>query len=243
MTHIRKWKKVLALGCSHGRYACPKALDAILEFKRQFKPDTTIHLGDFVDVSSLRGGAKGSNDEFEPLPPDVEGGLDFLEKLEPQVVMLGNHEDRIIRFQKSPNAILKYCADTIMGDIYATCDKLGATLVGNWGNYQAYMLGGYRYMHGVYFNEMSARDHAEAFGNVVFAHTHRAAMMKGRRSDSPNGYCVGTLVDIHNMDYAKARRATLAWSQGFVWGYYCDDRSVLWLHEQPQNVDDWVLPV
>ena len=96
-------------------------------------------------------------------------------------------------------------------------------------------------MHGVMYGENATRDHAEAYGNVVHAHTHRPAQAKGRRSDNPTGFCVGSLVEPRDMDYAKTRRATLAWGRGFVWGEYTDTTSILWLHELPENVP-WRLP-
>jgi hypothetical protein len=242
VTLTKKWKKILAVGCSHGEYADPGALRAVLEFKQKFRPDRTVHLGDYVDVTALRSGARGTKDESAPLPPDIEAGLDFLVKLEPTDVLNGNHEDRCWRLQTHPNAIVSYCAERIVESITKVLQKLRVKIVPYTAIEQGVMIGGFRFMHGVFYNENHVRDHAEAFGNVVFAHAHRCGVAKGRRGDSPTGYCVGTLTERSVMDYAKARRATLAWSQGFVWGYYCDTRSVLWLHEQPHGMKDWILP-
>ena len=61
-----RWKKVLAVSCSHAKYCDKEALDAVLRFKNDFKPHTTIHLGDFVDLTALMSGAKGAS-EAEPL--------------------------------------------------------------------------------------------------------------------------------------------------------------------------------
>lgn len=235
-------KKVLAVGCSHGIHADPKALAAVLRFKRSFKPDFTVHLGDAIDATALRSGAKGTNDESAPICPDVDGGLEFLERLEPNLFLWGNHEDRIDRLRGSSNAIVSFAAQKIGEALTETCCKLKCQVRKYDGIYQGFMLGGVRYMHGVFFNEMACRDHAEAFGPVVFAHTHRAGVATGRRSDRPKGYCVGTLTRFQNMDYAKCRRATLGWSQGFVYGYYRDDYSQLWMHEQPDNSSEWILP-
>jgi len=242
MNITRKWKKVFAVGCSHGMHADRKALAAVLKFRETFKPDTCIHLGDFCDTTAFRSGAKGCADESEPIQPDVDGGLEFLEKLRPTLVFAGNHEDRLWRLQHSPSAIVSHCAHGVIQEIEKTCRKLKAELLPWTGIEQGKIIGGYRYMHGVFFNEQATRDHAEAYGNVVHAHAHRASVAKGRRNDNPTGFCVGTLTKSGSMEYAKARRATMAWSQGFVWGEYTDTQSVLWLHEQPNHMAEWRLP-
>ena len=242
MNIVRKWKKIMAVGCSHGLHADPAALRAVLEFRQSYKPDTCVHLGDFCDTTAFRAGSKGSADEAEPIQPDVEGGLDFLEQLRPTLVLAGNHEDRLYRLAKSPNAIISHCASAVLGEIVDTCKKLKAEFVPYDGIYQGKIIGGFRYMHGVFYSENAIRDHAEAFGNCVHAHTHRAGVAKGRRSDNPTGFCVGTLTRQKAMEFAKTRKSTLSWSQGFVWGEYSGDTSILWLHEQPSNAAIWRLP-
>ena len=210
----RKWKRLMAVGCSHGIHADSRAVEAVIKFRDDYKPDTCVHLGDFCDTAAFRAGARGTNDESEPVQPDVDGGLDFLERLRPTLVFCGNHEDRLFRLANSSNAIMAHCAQTVISDIYKVTVGLKAELVEWNGIRQGRMIGGYRFMHGVFYNENATRDHAEAFGNVVHAHTHRAAVAKGRRSDSPTGYCVGTLTRMGALEYAKARRATMAWSGG-----------------------------
>jgi predicted phosphodiesterase len=241
MTITRRWKRFLALGCSHGAYANPTALAAVLKFKAQYKPHFIAHLGDCFDMAAFRSGAKGSNDESEPLAPDVDAGLDFLRKLKPDVFLCGNHESRLWTLMEHHNAIVAGLAHSIVSDIKKTCKSLNCKVI-PWDYQQAYKLGNYSLMHGFYFNEMACRDHAEAFGNVIFVHTHRVAIAKGRRSDSPTGINCGCLIDVKHAGYAKARRATLSWANGFAFGEYCDDKLVAYVHEQPQGVDEWRLP-
>ena len=238
---VRSWKKLLAVGCSHGDRANGKSLEAVLRFRKEWKPDTVIHLGDFVDTTAFRSGAKGTSDESKGVAPDIECGLDFLRKLRPNVLTLGNHEWRLWRLAGHYNAIVAGLAVKVIGEINDLCASMKCEVVQDeWKRHK--QIANYKFFHGWYFNENACRDHAEAFGNCVFAHTHRTGMQKGRRDDSPTGYCVGTLCDIPAMDYASSRRATLGWSSGFVWGVYTNDRAVLWLHEQPEGLDTWVLP-
>ena len=242
MNITRKWKRALVVGCSHGIHADPAALEAVVRFRQSFQPHTVVHLGDFVDTTAFRSGAKGTADEGSPVDADIDSGLEFLSRLRPTMVLCGNHEQRLWRAMASPSAIVSHCAETVVRGIEAHCRKLRASLRTYTGIWQGEQLGGYRLMHGVFFSENATRDHAEAYGNVIHAHTHRAAVAKGRRSDNPTGYCVGTLTTASNMDYAAIRRATLSWSQGFVWGEYTDDQAQLWLHEN-QTGKAWHLPV
>jgi hypothetical protein len=62
---IKKWKRWLAVSCSHGHLANEGALKAALEMKRRWAPDTTLHLGDFVDLSSLMGSSRRDPDSPE----------------------------------------------------------------------------------------------------------------------------------------------------------------------------------
>ena len=241
MNPIRKWKKFLAVGCSHGDMIDPSARAAVLQFQKQWKPDTTIHLGDALDMTAFRAGAKGTSDEAAPIPPDLDAGVSFIRDLKPNVYLMGNHEDRLWKLRNHPNAIVSMLSTTIVGRIQDECSKLKCKII-PYGFKSYYELGDWKFFHGWFFNEQAARDHAEAFGNCIFAHTHRAAYAKARNNQNSTGICVGTLMDIARAEYAKNRRATMGWSQGFAWGEYSDDRAVAWLHEQPQGLQQWHLP-
>ena len=243
MNPIRNWKRLLAVACSHGGLADPTAIAAVVKFKRQFRPHKTIHLGDFTDTTAFRSGAKGSSDETEPVRPDIDAGLEFIEQLGADLVFCGNHEARIWRLAHHYNAIVSELSKHVIERIQSRCKRQRAELVEYDGVWQQRTIGNFKFMHGVFYSENAARDHAEAYGNCVHGHTHRSGIAKGRRDDNPTGFNVGTLTKIPNMDYANTRRATLAWSQGFVFGEYCDDLCQLYLHEQPRNLTEWRLPI
>src|SRR5690349_17165933 len=126
MNITRRWRKWMAVGCSHGGYICPKARRAALKFRAEYAPEHTIHLGDFWDATALRGGAAGTKDEGADIEADMKSGIAFLMELEPRWIFMGNHEDRIERFQDHPNAMKAFVAGRMMGDLYATREKLRA---------------------------------------------------------------------------------------------------------------------
>lgn len=242
-----KWKRILAVSCSHAKYADAEAWKTVLKFKEQFKPDTTLHLGDFVDLTSLMGGAKDSA-EGEPLTPDIDTGLVHLRELRPQIVLCGNHEDRAWRLRGSNRAITAYTAHKVVEAIEQTCQKLRARLVPWDGVFQMVDIADIGFQHGVLYNEQAARDTAEAFCNatrrkVVFGHTHKVSIQSSRTLNGGTGYNIGTLTRRGSLDYAKTRRATLAWTQGFLWGEYCEELGMSSLHITQRNPNEiWRLP-
>jgi hypothetical protein len=240
---MSSYKRALFVGCSHAKYVDPFAKAGVLAMIKAYKPHAVVHLGDFCDTAAFRSGAHGSSDESEPVDADIDTGLAFLQEIGATHVFLGNHEDRLYRMRESPNAVVAYAANQAINAIEDQCRKLKARLIPYDGAFQGMMFGNYLAMHGYMFGEQATRDHAEAHGNIIHAHTHRAAMATGRRADSPTGLCVGTLTKRGEMGYAKARRATLAWRSGFVFGEYNDRIGHFWLHAQPINCDEWRLPV
>lgn len=239
------FKRVLIVGCSHGIYADDSALAAVLKFKAAWKPQITVHLGDAVDCTAFMGSHLATGDG-DPIIPDVDGGLEFINELRPQFYLAGNHEDRLLRLTKHRNEFISYAAHQVLNQIQETCNRLHCRWADYTGNDQAVMLGNVRLMHGTVYNEQAIRDHAEMFapagGSVVHAHTHRPGSARGRRHDGPIGFCVGTLTRRSALDYAKCRRATLGWGQAFVWGVIDETRktSQLWLHEK--TTEQWILP-
>lgn len=245
ITH--KWKRLVAVSCSHAKYCDKEALDAVLKFQADYKPHTTIHLGDFVDLTALMSNAKGSS-EAEPLIPDIDTGLMHLKMLKANIVLCGNHEDRAWRLQASNNAVVAHAAYKIVEAISECCKKLRAPLIPWDGVFQMFDIADIGFQHGVLYNEMAARDTAEAFCNstrrkVCFGHTHKVAIQSGRNLVGGMGYNIGSLTKRSSMEYAKRRRATLAWTQGFLWGEYCEELKQSCIHiTSRESGQQWRLP-
>jgi hypothetical protein len=238
------WRRLLAVGCSHGHLVSPQAREGVLRFRQDWRPDTVIHLGDFLDLTCFRSGAVGGSDEGANPMPDMSSGIAFLKELRPSMIFCGNHEDRLWKLRDHPKAIVAALAGMLVDEIETVAKQLRAELVPY--DYRAWrQVADCRFMHGTIFSESCVRDTAEAFappgGAVVFAHSHRCGMARGRRGDNPIGFNTGTLANIERLDYAKTRRQTLAWSGGFVWGIYNHKRTVLWLHDNGQE-KSWRLP-
>lgn len=232
----------MGVGCSHGNLIDQNAASAVIKFKNGFKPKRIFHLGDWCDTAALRGGSKGTSDEGKPINCDIDEGLLFLEALGVTDCTMGNHDERPWRYLGSPNAMHRELGQMLVDGIERKMKKLKINWRNSWDVRSWIDYAGYKWMHGYMFGENASRDHAEAHGNVIFAHTHTTAVQKGRRDDCPTGINIGTLCTIGNMDYAKNRRKTLSWSQGFVWGEsYKGKVAYIYLHENGQR-PDWNLP-
>lgn len=226
MKVIKKWKRWLAVSCSHGHLANPAALKAALEMKKRWKPDVTMHLGDFVDLSGLMGSARKDPDSPErstSIREDFDAGLNFLRELGANWIFQGNHEHRLTALQYSPSAIVAHCCTSALSEIHNTCKDLRATYIPydieqGWRD-----LGGTAFGHGYMFNESSVRDHVEMLRKpVVFGHLHRVDRSAGRSIGAPVGWTIGCLADIGSMHYARRQRSVTRWQHGVAWGEYVD---------------------
>lgn len=204
-----------------------------MRFKDRWKPETTIHLGDFMDTAGWRAGARNSNDDPDHgsnFQDDYQRGMATLTELRPQVVLWGNHEARLTGLVKSSSAVVAYAAEEGVKAIEAGIKKLRAISIPYDVERGIHLMGGTAFVHGYSHGESAIRDHVEMYSRpIIMAHIHRAEIARGRSIGSPQGISVGTLANIGAMGYARTRRATLRWGHGFAYGEYCADACQAWL--------------
>jgi hypothetical protein len=243
---MKGWKKFMAVSCSHGHLADAKATKAALEFKRRYKPDTTLHLGDAIDLAAFRSGAMrnpDAGDRAASIQEDFRAGINFLRLLEVNVFFIGNHEHRAYEHQYSPNAILSHCATSCLADIHQLCKDIRAEIVQydiekGWREF-----GGTLFGHGFMHSLNATRDHVEATRKpIVIGHLHRVDRQPGRSIGAPVGWTIGCLANIGAMGYARRNRSTLAWQHGIAWGEY-NDRNCIVNVLSPTADGEWRFPV
>jgi hypothetical protein len=243
---MTKWKKFMAVSCSHGHLADAKATKAALEMRRRWKPDLTLHLGDAIDLAAFRAGAMRSPDATDraaSISEDFRAGINFLRLLEPNVFFIGNHEFRAYEHQYSPNAILAHCATSCLADIHRTCKDLRCEIVQydiakGWREF-----GGTLFGHGFMFNRNACSDHVEALRKpIVMGHLHRVDRQSGRSIGAPIGWSIGCLANVDAMGYARRNRSTLAWQHGIAWGEY-NDKDCIVNVLSPTSQGEWRFPL
>lgn len=251
ITH--KWKKVLAVSCSHAKYCDKEAWNQVMTFKSRFSPDTILHLGDFIDLSALMGNGIGSGSDGDEVTPDIDTGLMHLRELmagcKNPYVLCGNHEDRAWKLTHSKNSVTSYCAHKIVSAIEDTTKKLKARLIPYTGIEQIVDIADIGFTHGTCYGESAARDMAEQYCNgtrrkIVMGHTHRVAIQNARTYHGGTCYNIGTLTSRGALEYAKNRRSTFSWCQAWCWGEYCEslNQSSLQITQRGRG-EAWRMPI
>jgi hypothetical protein len=243
----RKWRRLVAVGCTHGEYINPQAFNLVARYLDRWKPEIRIHLGDAFDTKAFRTGARpnsGDADEAAPIEGDLAQGRKFLKLFKPTVCCDGNHEHRLVKLAQHYNVVIQTAARAVLDEIRSAQGAEKIPIIPYTVHERGWHhIGNYKFGHGHLFGENFLRDSAERWGSCVIAHAHRAGVAKGRRSDCPTAFCVGTLADIPVLDYASGRPNTLSWSHGVVHGETDGERTMCWLSEWPQGEMSWRIPV
>lgn len=229
---VRRWRRWMATGCLHSTHACAEYQRNVRAFRKAFAPHDYTELGDLLETTALRAGARGSKDEAEPLEPDVNKALSWLQEMRPNRWMLGNHDDRVYSLIAHPSAIVAELARRLVADMEASAARIKCKIYPydierGWARVGDMHMG-----HGYMYNINALRDHVEMVGGkVVMAHLHHPHIFRGRGIGSPWGVCVGLGADPRTMAYARRRRQTLSWAHGIAYGEFCDDDSTVNLLE------------
>jgi hypothetical protein len=246
---IRKWKRWLAVSCSHGHLANAAACKAAIEMKRRWiRPgDATMHLGDAVDLAALRAGAMrdpNATDRSASIREDFDAGINFLRELQPTHFWTGNHEDRLYSMQNSPSAIVAHCATSAIAELMAAMKEM-RTKVTQYDIEKGWVdFGGTLFGHGYMFNESAVRDHVECLRRpVVFGHLHRIDRAAGRCVGAPVGWSIGCLADIGSMHYARRNRSVTRWAHGIAYGEYVDGGEGCTVNVVSPVEGEWRLPI
>jgi predicted MPP superfamily phosphohydrolase len=227
---VRKWLRVMAVGCSHGDLANPDIKQQVLEFRKRFCPDYRFDLGDLMDTACFRSGAPGTKDEAKSPRDDHAVAISWLRQYEPTHIAWGNHDWRLYELRDHPKAIVAMLADNIWTSLTNQAKKLKAKTVPYDIQHGWHFLGGRAWGHGYMYNLFAVRDHAEMLGMpVVMAHLHAPQQVEGRTVRDTSSFCVGAIADDMNLVYGRKRRNSLIHGHGIVYGEVCGDESHLWL--------------
>ena len=231
MAHIvKRWKRVMAIGCTHGDMIHPQHYADAMEFMRQFRPQVRFHLGDLVDTACFRGGAVGSKDECRSPRDDMSAAARLIEEYRPTHLAWGNHDWRLYDLMSHPKAIVATLAGQLWTDLTGRLEKIKCRTVpydiqDGW-----FHEGGCAWGHGFMFSMQAIRDHAEMMGKpVVMAHLHHPHQTDGRTVHDTPSFCVGALADDRQLTYGRRRRQSLTHGPGIVYGEMAEEESHLWL--------------
>lgn len=211
-----RFVKLLLVADNHGQLIDHEAEERLFTFKRSWRPNITIHLGDCYNFDALRKGAT---------PPDMnmDMGVDvgyanaFLERLRPNYYLMGNHDWRTRANIEHPNAVIRYACQTQIDAFKKMMERLKVEVY-DWGVRPGVLeLYGQRYIHG-YSQSANARTKRafEVYGPVVQGHGHTPELVF---NPSYNGGMSMTLPSMCNnamMEYQRGQYASLGHMTG--WG-------------------------
>lgn len=212
-------KKVVILPDVHITQYVPKSYELVKKFIKDFKPDETIILGDFVDVSSLshwdlnkRKTMEGKR--YKKETDLVNQELDYLQKHSKKVTYLfGNHElfcDRYIETSPELDGIINL--PIIL--------KLKERNI-KWYKYNdIYTLGKCNFVHGLFTNQNHTKKTLDAIDdNIVYGHVHQAqSYFRSAKNKHPiMAYSLGCLCN-KAPEYMEGKWAN--WITGFAVMYY-----------------------
>lgn len=203
-------KTFVAWGCAHAPEEDQRAVAVLERFIDDFRPDVNVCLGDLLNMSSV---STFPSEEEYTLRDEYDSAGYLLDRLRPDVWLLGNHEERAWR----PGAVNPKHRDLLDPTAYLRSAARGITVF-PYDSSRPYRLNDLSFVHGFYHNKHAAMAHAQAYGNVVFAHTHRIQTFRLPSADRRMGWNCGCLLDLRRVQYNK-RNGPGGWANGFAYGF------------------------
>lgn len=237
------YKKFLVCADSHGHLIDPEARSKFIEFKKTWKPNYTLCLGDILDLTCLR---KGASDEDRQIgvAQDWQAAMSFLD-IGFDYLTLGNHDSRLWEAaEHSSNALMRESAE----ELVQTAEREFKRRKIQWCEYNVDKFlqlpeGGPKLLHGFLAGMNPAKAHFERFGSCLFGHVHAPSSYTAKHIDQGQAYALGCMANIQSMTYAQRFPNRLGWRQGFGFGII-NTKTGRWSFWQVVKEDgDWISPM
>lgn len=228
-------EKVLFIPDTHVPYHDKKAFNLMLKAMKDFKPDHSIILGDFMDMYSVSSHSKDPKRSLD-LKGEVDGTKEALRQVKAlgaknNVFVSGNHEDRLERYlrDKAPELYEFISIPEVL-----ELNKMGFKYVPYKDHYKLGKLNvthdtgqAGRYAH---YKAMDSFQH-----NVIIGHTHRLgyAVEGNAQGERHVTAMFGWLGDVEATDYMHKIKYTRDWSHGFGIGYLDKETNVVYVVPVP----------
>lgn len=212
----------------HIPYHDSKAVQNVLNYAKDYKPDTILLNGDILDCDSISSHVKGNLRAIEgkTLRKEYDEGERFLEKLrdscpKSRVVWLeGNHEFRVQRWlDEHPQA--QGLLEVPNGCHF---ESWKVEWLPSWSQTKVFKKGKANFVHGLYTGKHHASKMVQAFGcNIFYGHLHdteSAALVTLGDNTTKVAHSLGCLCK-YRQYYLKGRPTN--WQQAFATFQFRDD--------------------
>lgn len=225
----------------HGEENDKEVVKELFKFTKDFKPDINIFGGDLFDFKALRRGAS-EEDKSHSMVQDVNEGISFLKKWNPQVFLSGNHDfPRLELLAQSRDAVKADLAIRLIGDIKRECNLIKCVTYPYDKKLGIYKLGQLKMLHGYAHGIGATRKHGLVYGSCLHGHTHHIECVYIERHEKTVARSVGALCQT-SMPYNAAQIGTLRQQNGWAYGWV-HKRSGNFYVAQSEKIDGkWILP-
>lgn len=239
------YKRFVYCADSHGDLIHDESRRKLLKFVEDWKPHHRIHGGDLWDFAALRGGAS-PEDKACGISDDYAAGIKFLDEYKPNILTLGNHDDRIWQHAgNSRDGILKeHCSELVKSS-----EKEFAKRKIQWipyvvGKFLRLPEGGPKFIHGFRSSQVCpAKINHSSWGESIAGHIHKPSMYAASHCDGGMSMTAGCIGDIERMTYANRFEAKMGWRQGWIYGTISEKTGSWHAWHVTKEGDDWISPM
>lgn len=233
------WEKFIAAFDVHGDMQHGPSVEAFFKFAAIWKPKHRIMGGDLWDFRPLRAGAN-EDERRESLRSDLNAGKDFFNRLKPQVLILGNHDDRLWKLAANGTGVARDYAQEGVSEINRMI-SVHKSLILPYEKSVVYRLGDLNIFHGMIAGSGAARRNALIYRSCLFGHTHSDDQASVEGLDSPVGYGAGCLC-VLKMGYNAKHVATLRQANGFAYGVVNTKSGKTHVWKAKEIDGQWLIP-
>jgi hypothetical protein len=148
---------------------------------------------------------------------DYAAGKEFLSIYKPEVLILGNHDQRLWDLSEQGNGILSDFAMNCVNEIGELGRKVGFRILPYDRRAGVYRIGSLKMIHGFLCGITAARRTALAYGSIVMGHGHAIDHATIEGLEPRMGRMCGCLCDL-NPAYARANISSLRHAHGWLAG-------------------------
>ena len=239
MAHI----KFVIAADPHGSLVDKEATRKLISFCDSWKPKHRICLGDLWDFAPLR---KGSSQEERALgiEEDFNQGMEWLSLFKPNLLTLGNHDDRIYQLRKSADGILRETGNKLVGAAENEFRRRKITFCEyHVGKFLTMPEGGPKLLHGFLSGIHATKAHHDRYGSCCFGHTHTSDSYSAKHINGGQSVNVPAMANLDAMTYADRHPSKLGWRNGFSYGLVNSKTGHFQVWTVLKEGKDWISPM
>lgn len=209
----------------HGDRQDEAAVSTFLRFVKDFKPKHRWFLGDIFDFRAIRMGAD-KEEKMHSMEADFQAGIEFLEVYRPNVITLGNHDQRLFDLVEKDglkkSGPLVDLANILIGRFEKLTKKLGTLVLPYDKRKGVYKYAGLKGVHG--FDGLDPANMAAIYGDSLFGHGHAIESAPAPNDEGAKvARMIGCLCRL-DLSYNRAQTKTLRQQHGWAYGAFLDGR-------------------